>query len=228
MRRTTSAALAVLTISSLAIAATAAGASTPEGANPQKVCDAIQSAPETRKQELAAIRLAQSGKNPELTSALALMEKATQKALRTKKSAPTETGAYNAALTKVFGFGFDECSDTQIEVTTTADGLTGVPATVGAGSVGFKVQNDTDENVFLGVVKVAPDNTATADEILAAIYASEAEEPEGIEFVAGGGAEAGEAGYAFGDLDSGRYVLFVGNESDERGGDPQNAEFTVA
>lgn len=228
MKRTTSAVLAVLTLSSLAIAATAAGASVPAKADPQKVCDAIASQPETPKQELAAIRVAQSGKNPELTKALAALEKAAQKAVKSKKSRVTETDEYNAALAKVFGFGFDECSDTQVEATTTADGLTGVPATVDAGSVGFKLENETDRSVFLGVVKVAPDNTATADEILAALFASEDEEPEGIEFVAGGRAEAGEAGYALGDLESGRYLLFVGNESDERAGSPQNAEFTVA
>ena len=228
MKRTTSAALAAVTISSLAIAATAAGASVPARPDPQKVCAAIASQPETLKQELKAIRLAQSGDNPELEAALAKLEKAAEKAVESGKRGPTQTNAYNAALSKVFAFGFEECSDTQVEATTTADGLTGVPATVDAGSVGFKLQNDTDESVFLGVVKVAPDNTATAEEILAALYASEDEEPEGIEFVAGGGAEAGEAGYALADLGSGRYLLFVGNERDERAGVPQKAEFTVA
>jgi len=77
-------------------------------------------------------------------------------------------------------------------------------------------------------VKVAPDNTATAEEILATLYASEDEEPEWIEFVAGAGAQAGAAGFALGDVESGRYLLFVGNESDERAGVPQYAEFTVS
>jgi hypothetical protein len=229
MKRTTSAALAVVTISSLAIGATAAGASVPAKANPQKVCDAIASAPETPKQELAAIRLAQSGKNPELTKALAAMEKAAQKAVKSKKSRATETDEYNANVGKVFEFGYDECSDVQVEAAVTADGITGVPATVDAGSVGFKVDNETTTSTFLGVIKVAADNTATAEEIVTELFSSEDEEPEGIEFVGGGGAEAGETGYVLADLESGRYIFITG--SDEEGGEntsTQHVEFSVA
>lgn len=228
MKRAMSAALAALSISAVAVSATGAGASVGSKADPQKVCDAIESNPETPKQELAAIRLAQTGKNPELTKVLAAMEKAAQKAVKTKSSAPTETKAYSDNLKQLFEFAYRDCTDVQVEATLDDAGFSGVPASVEAGSLGVKVTNETDAEVGFGLVRVDDDNTLSTDEIVAAIFASEEEEPEGVTFVGGGGASPNDAGYTLGDVDAGRYILVAFGDSEDAGTPVGVAEFTVS
>lgn len=213
--------LAGSTLAAVALAGGTVGASVPAKANPQKVCDAIASSPETPKQELKAIRLAQSGDNPELEAALAKMERAAEKAVKSGKSAPVESDAYNAQLEKVFAFAYEECSDEKVEATLTDAGLGDVPSEVGAGALGVSLDNQTDENVFIGIVKISADNTATAEEIVAALFASEDGNVEGAEFVTGAEAAAGSTGYALGDVEAGRYLLVVGSED----GDASTAKF---
>jgi hypothetical protein len=226
MKRAMTVALAAAAISAMSIGATIAGASVSTKADPQKVCDAIESDPETPKQELAAIRLAETGKNPELTKALAAMETAAQKAVKTKKSGPTETPAYLANLKRVFEFAYRECTDVQVEATFGATGLAGVPSSVEAGVLGVKLTNETDDEVGFGVVRVDDDNTLTTNEIVAAIFASEDEQPEGVEFVGGGGAAPNDAGYTVGGVEPGRYILVVFGE--DQSAAASAAEFTVS
>jgi hypothetical protein len=229
MKRAMTAALAALSISAVAVGATGAGASVATKADPQKVCDAIASQPESAKDELAAIRLAQSGKNPELKKALAAMEKAARKAVKTKKEAPINSDAYNANLEKLFAFAYGECSDVQVEALLGADGLSGFPTTVDAGALGVKLTNETDVGVGFGLVRVDDGNTATTDEIVASIFAAgDEEQPEGIQFVGGGGASAGSAGYAIGPVESGRYIFVVFNEDEQSDTAAGVAEFTVS
>lgn len=229
MKRAMTAALAAVTISSMAVGGSSAGASATTKADPQKVCDAIASNPETPKEELAAIRVAKSGKNPELTKALAAMEKAAQKAVKTKSSAPTETDAYLENLTSLFEFAYRDCTDVQVEASLTGTGLTGVPSSVEAGALGVKLTNETDTEVGFGLVRVDDDNTLTTDEIVAAIFAASGdEEPEGVEFVGGGGARPNDAGYTIGDVETGRYILVVFGDADDAGTPVGVAEFTVS
>jgi hypothetical protein len=227
MKRTMIAVLVAMTITAAGLSAGIAGASVPAKADPQKVCDAISSQPESPKDELAAIRLAQSGKNPELTKALAAMEKAAQKAVKTKKQAPVETDAYQANLEKLFEFGFENCTDVQVEATLGADGLSGFPSSVEAGSLGVELTNDTDDGVGFGLVLVSPDNTATTDEIVASLFAAGDETPEGVQFVGGGGAEPNATGVTIAPVEAGRYLFVVYSEADETSA-AGVAEFTVS
>lgn len=192
---------------SVGLVAPVAGASAPTKADPQKVCQAIASQPEGPKQELKAIRLAQSADVAALEKPLAAMEKAAQKAVKTGKSAPTSTKAYNANLAKVFGFAYEECADQQVEVIAKDYLYEGFPSTLEAGSFAMKMVNEGAEDHEIGIAKIDEGDSRSTQEIIDAIIATpQDQEPEGITFVTGGYAPKGSTGYVFGDLESGRYV----------------------
>ena len=218
-------ALVAVAAVSVGLVAPVAGASAPTKANPQKVCQAVASQPESPKQELKAVRLAQSGNVAALEKPLAAMEKAAQKAVKTGKSAPTETKAYNANLTKVFAFAYEECADQQIEVTATDTSCDGFPATLDTGTFGVKIANRGASDQFFGVLTVADDDSRSPQEIVDALYATpDGQDPEGISFVTGTDAPKGASGYAFGTLEAGRHVFVCGSETAAIG----SGEFTVA
>jgi len=210
---------------SVGLVAPMAGASAPTRANPQKVCQAVASQPDSPKQELKAIRLARSGNVAALKQALVAMEKAAQKAVKTGKSAPIETKTYNANLTKVFAFAYEECADQQVEVASSDASCDGFPATLDTGTFGVKITNQGADDQFFGVLTVADDDSRSPQEIVDALYATpDGQEPEGISFLTGADAPKGASGYAFGTLEAGRYVFVCGNETAAIG----SGEFTVA
>jgi len=192
---------------SVGLVAPVAGASAPTKANPQKICQAIASQPDNPKQELKTIRLAQSANVAALEKPLAAMEKAAQKAVKTGKSAPTETEAFFASLTKVFAFAYEECGDQQIETIAKDYSFEGIPSTLEVGSFAMKMVNEGAEDHEIGIAKVAESDTRSTQEIIDAVIATpQGQDPEGITFVTGGYAPKGTTGYVFGDLESGRYV----------------------
>ena len=200
-------ALVAVAAVSVGLVAPVAGASAPTRANPQKVCQAVASQPDSPKQELKAIRLARSGNVAALKPALVAMEKAAQKAVKTGKSAPIETKAYNANLTQVFAFAYEECADQQIEAIARDYSYEGIPSTLEAGSFAIKMVNEGAEDHEIGIAKIAESDSRSTQEIIDAIIATpQGQDPEGITFVTGGFAPKGTTGYVFGDLESGRYL----------------------
>jgi hypothetical protein len=128
----------------------------------------------------------------------------------------------------VFEFGYQECSDVQVEALLDADGLSGIPATVAAGELGIKLTNESDGDVGFGVIRVYDDNTATTEEIVTAIFASEDDNVDGVEFVGGGAAPASDAGYSVSPVKAGRYLFVVFNYAEESDTATGVAEFTVS
>jgi hypothetical protein len=231
MYRRISVALVAVAAVSVGLVAPVAGASAPTKADPQKVCQAIASQPEGPKQELKAIRLAQSANAAALEKPLAAMEKA----VKTGKRAATETKAYFANLTKVFAFAYEECADQQVEVIAKDFSYEGIPSTLEAGSFAMKMVNEGAEDHEIGIAKIDEGDSRSTQEIVDAIIATpQDQEPEGITFVTGGYAPKGSTGYVFGDLESGRYVYLCaidvadGPEGNTHAEEGMFGEFTVA
>lgn len=208
--------IALVAVAAVAVGLVApvAGASAPTKANSQRVCQAIASEPDSPKQELKAIRLAQSANVAALEKPLAAMEKAAQKAVKTGKRAATETKAYFANLTKVFAFAYEECADQQVEAIAKDFSYEGIPSTLEVGSFAMKMVNEGAEDHEIGIAKVAESDTRSTQEIIDAVIAAQkqGQDPEGITFVAGGYAPKGATGYVFGDLEPGRYVYLCSIE----------------
>lgn len=186
-----------------------ASASVPRKANPKKVCAAVARLPRTPKAELAAIRLAQSGKNPDMTQTLAAMEQAAQEAVTTKSRTPLETEEYDANLQKVFDFAYESCVDTQAQLTFDDSGLGGVPFDVDAGTLGFTLSNESSGNIGFGVVHVKPSNKKSTADIITELYASDDGTAKGTEFVGGGSADVGGSDTAVAVMKPGRNILLV-------------------
>jgi hypothetical protein len=119
--------------------------------------------------------------------------------------APTGDPAFVENIAPVDEFALAQCSDQTVEVTAVDYSFQGLPDTIDAGTVGFKLTNGGSEEHVLVVFKFTDGDTTSVEDLLAL---PEDQVPQHATFAGAAGAAPGEWGASFMQLGPGRYAAF--------------------
>jgi hypothetical protein len=142
---------------------------------------------------------------------------------------PTDDPAFAENVQPVDEFALDQCGYDEVDVTAVDYGFEGVPETIEAGTVGFKLTNGGAEPHALVVFKFNDGDTTTLEQLL---ELPEEEVMQHASFAAAASAEPGSWGASFAELEPGRYAAFcpipMGGDGPPHFMQGMSAEFEVS
>jgi hypothetical protein len=142
---------------------------------------------------------------------------------------PTEDPAFAENVQPIDEFALGECGYDEVDVTAVDYSFEGLPATLDAGTVGFKLTNEGAEPHVIVVFKINDGDSTTLEQLL---ELPEDQVMQHASFAAAASAGPGSWGASFAELEPGRYAAFcpipMGGDGPPHFMQGMSAEFEVS